>query len=149
MNDPYKILGVSPTATDDEVKKAYRALARKYHPDKYRDSDLASLAGEKMKEINAAYEQIQQERANGGRQQGGSSSYYGQTGGARYGSGPRVDSEGGSGNEIYHRIRVSLNNNDVATAEELLGGIPSENRDAEWDFLYFGKLSAFEWRNYV
>ena len=48
MNDPYKILGVSPTATDDEVKSAYRALARKYHPDKYRDSDLAEMAGEKM-----------------------------------------------------------------------------------------------------
>ena len=47
MTDPYKVLGVSPDATDDEVKKAYRALARKYHPDKYRDSDLADLASEK------------------------------------------------------------------------------------------------------
>ncbi|MBQ6618098.1 MAG: DnaJ domain-containing protein, partial [Phascolarctobacterium sp.] len=40
----------------EEVKAAYRALARKYHPDKYRDSDLAEMAGEKMKEINAAYD---------------------------------------------------------------------------------------------
>ena len=60
MNNPYRILGVSPNATDDEIKQAYRELARKYHPDKYRDSDLADLAEEKMKEINAAYEEIQQ-----------------------------------------------------------------------------------------
>ena len=49
MKDPYSILGVSSDATDEEVKNAYRALARKYHPDKYRDSDLADLANEKMK----------------------------------------------------------------------------------------------------
>lgn len=134
MSDPYKVLGVSPDASDDEVKKAYRTLARKYHPDKYRDSDLAELAGEKMKEINAAYEQVQQERANGGRSQGASYAY-GQTG-SSYSTGPKVDSEGGSGSELYRRIRVSLNNNDIATAESLLGGIPSDKRDAEWDFLY-------------
>ena len=66
MTDPYKVLGVAPTATDDEIKKAYRDLARKYHPDKYRDSDLADLASEKMKEVNAAYEEIQNMRKNGG-----------------------------------------------------------------------------------
>ena len=59
MNDPYKILGVSPNASDEDIKKAYRELARKYHPDKYRDSDISELANEKMKEVNAAYEEIQ------------------------------------------------------------------------------------------
>ena len=41
--DPYKVLGVSPSATDDEIKDAYRALVKKYHPDKFADSDLAEL----------------------------------------------------------------------------------------------------------
>ena len=66
MTDPYKVLGVSPDASDDEIKKAYRQLARKYHPDKYRDSDLADLASEKMKEVNAAYEEIKKMRENSG-----------------------------------------------------------------------------------
>ena len=47
------------TATDEEVKKAYRNLAKKYHPDNYHDDPLADLAQEKMKEINEAYEEIQ------------------------------------------------------------------------------------------
>ena len=63
MNDPYQVLGVPETATDAEVRKAYLNLARKYHPDNYHDSPLADLAQEKMKEINAAYEQITKERS--------------------------------------------------------------------------------------
>ena len=54
MNDPYQILNIPPTATDEEVKRAYRDLARKYHPDNYHDTPLADLAQEKMKEINEA-----------------------------------------------------------------------------------------------
>ena len=53
MTDPYKVLNIPSTATDEEVKKAYRELARKYHPDNYHDNPLADLAQEKMKEIIA------------------------------------------------------------------------------------------------
>lgn len=54
-NDPYKILGVSRDATEDEIKKAYRKLAAKWHPDKNSGSKEAE---EKFKEINSAYERI-------------------------------------------------------------------------------------------
>ena len=56
MNDPYSVLGVSPDASDEEIKRAYRELARKYHPDNYQNNPLADLAEEKMKAINEAYD---------------------------------------------------------------------------------------------
>ena len=74
MKDPYQILGVSRDASDEEIKNAYRQLARKYHPDNYSaDNPLADLATEKMKEINEAYDTIRHERENhtSGRSGGG------------------------------------------------------------------------------
>ena len=62
MRDPYQVLGIPSTATDEEVKKAYRNLARKYHPDNYHDNPLEDLAQERMKEINEAYETIRNQR---------------------------------------------------------------------------------------
>jgi len=66
MRDPYSVLGVSQNASDQEIKKAYRELARKYHPDNYVNTPLADLAEEKMKEVNEAYEAIQKQRSGGG-----------------------------------------------------------------------------------
>mgnify|MGYP003268313395 FL=1 len=54
--DPYKVLGVTPQTSDDDVKRAYRELARKYHPDNYVNNPLADLAETRMKEINEAYD---------------------------------------------------------------------------------------------
>lgn len=71
MSDPYKVLGISPNASDEEVKQAYRKLAKKYHPDR---NPGDKEAARKMQEINAAYEQIKNpEKA----QQQASSSGYG------------------------------------------------------------------------
>ena len=55
IEDPYKVLGVSPDASDEEIKRAYRALAKKYHPDR---NPGDAEAARKMQEVNAAYEQI-------------------------------------------------------------------------------------------
>ena len=76
MRDPYTVLGVSQNASDQEIKKAYRELARKYHPDNYVNNPLADLAEEKMKEVNEAYEAIQKQRSGGGGYQQQSSGYY-------------------------------------------------------------------------
>lgn len=55
IEDPYKILGVSPNASDEEIKRAYRRLAKQYHPDRNPGDQEAAR---KMQEVNAAYEQI-------------------------------------------------------------------------------------------
>ena len=94
MTDPYQILGISPSASDDEVKRAYKEMSRKYHPDSYINNPLSELAEEKFKEVQDAYTQIMDQRAAGGQgyQQGyqqGSQGY--QQGGPGYpqgGQGP-------------------------------------------------------------
>lgn len=127
MNDPYKILGVSPNASDDEVKKAYRELARKYHPDKYAGTDLADLASEKMKEVNAAYEEIQNMRS--GRQTNtgaGGGAYHQQSYGRSGSAGYRQE---------YASARNFINRGQLDQAESLLMGISEAERDAEWHYL--------------
>lgn len=77
MQDPYRVLGVSPSATEDEIKKAYRALAKKYHPDVNNGSPEAEA---KMKEVNEAYSQVIKMKRDGtsatyGQSQGGYNPY--------------------------------------------------------------------------
>ena len=123
MRDPYTVLGVSSNASDQEIKKAYRELARKYHPDNYVDNPLADLAEEKMKEINEAYEAIQKQRSGGGGYQSGSASG-GYQGGYQQQSG---------GSPTYARVRGLINMGDLNTADRLLDEMPQ--RGGEWYFL--------------
>lgn len=66
MTDPYSVLGVAPNASDEEVKKAYRELCKKYHPDLYNNNPLANLAEEKFKEVQQAYRDIMDMREGNG-----------------------------------------------------------------------------------
>ena len=124
MTDPYQVLNVSSNATDDEVKKAYRDLARKYHPDNYHDNPLADLAQEKMKEINAAYDEIQRRRSGQGSGRTAASQSY------SYGYGQQGAY---SGNPVFQRVRMAINRNDLNAAEQLLAEISDHN--GEWNFL--------------
>ena len=75
--NPYKVLGVSETASQEEIRAAYLALVKKYHPDKYTDNPLKELAGEKLKEINQAYEMLTKKQSSGPTSSGRSHSSYG------------------------------------------------------------------------
>ena len=108
MRDPYQVLGVPSTATDEEVKKAYRDLAQ-----------------ERMKEINEAYETVQSQR-KAARSGGGYTGGY-QTG---YQS-PYQNGYQSSGR--YQRVRMAITQGDLNLAEELLNA--SSDHDAEWNFL--------------
>lgn len=92
MKDPYSVLGVSRDASEEEIKKAYRALSRKYHPDANINNPNKAQAEEKFKEIQQAYQQIMRERESGGSYQstggyGGFGGFggFGQNGGGRAG----------------------------------------------------------------
>ncbi len=133
MNDPYNVLGVSPQASDDEVKKAYRDLARKYHPDNYANNPLADLAQEKMKEINEAYDTIQRQREGGG--SGGYSSY-----GSARGAYQRQSSGYSSSSPQYAQIRALINAGSLDQAQSMLNNI--QTHDAEWNYL----MGSIYWR---
>ena len=65
MNDPYQVLGISRSASSDDIKKAYRNLSRKYHPDANINNPNKTQAEERFKEIQQAYKQIMDEKENG------------------------------------------------------------------------------------
>ena len=122
MKDPYSILGIQKTATDEEVKTAYRELVRKYHPDNYSDDNpLKDLANEKMQEVNEAYDEILRMRENASANGSGASSSQGSGAYSSVGA--------------YAEVRRLINSRKFNEAEKALLAIPSADRTAEWHYL--------------
>ena len=137
--DPYQVLGVSPDASDEEIKKAYRDLTKKYHPDLNPGDERAA---EKMHAVNAAYDAIK----NGTAQQ----SYGGA--GAQQANGP-YDWAGFGGfggfnpytwyqeqnrqteRSEYTAARSYIRNRMYKEALTALGGVPVSERDGRWFYL--------------
>ena len=120
--NPYEVLGVSPSADEETVKKAYKELVKKYHPDKYVNNPLADLAAEKMKEINQAYDMSINKKTSSGSTGTGYSN-------PRYGGG-----YGGYTNQAptFSTVRRLIQMNNIMQALMMLQQLP---KTAEWYYL--------------
>lgn len=148
--NPYEVLGVSPGASKDEVAKAYRKLAKKYHPD-LNPGDAE--AARKMSEINAAYEDIKSGKASSssyGSSSSGGSSYYG--GSSTYGGNPFEDfgfGGYGGGNRHYDNSRYSgtYTNADYARLNSVRTFIENGSYDDAINLLNSMDKRNAEWYN--
>ena len=116
--DPYKVLGVSRDASEEEIKKAYRALSKKYHPDLNPGDEAAA---QKMRDINAAYDMIQKGTAS-------NQSY----------SGYNYNYSGREENPLYRAAMNYMMNGRYAEALNVLNGIEVSKRDGQWYYLHAG-----------
>ncbi|WP_160672893.1 DnaJ domain-containing protein [Clostridium sp. C8-1-8] len=121
MNNPYEVLGLKEGASEEEIKKAYRELAKKYHPDQYGNNPLKDLAEDKMRELNEAYDYLLKNVKSNYK-----NNYSG------YDS--SNTSSNGSYNANYAEIRRDLASGRVSDAEYKLNAM--KMRDAEWNYLY-------------
>lgn len=137
--NPYQVLGVSANASNDDIKKAYRELSRKYHPDSYVNNPLASLAEEKFKEVQEAYDQIMKEREHG----------YSGVGNSGYSN--NGYSNTGSGNSGYDAPELStaagyINSGRYREALDILSRVPFKS--ARW-YYYSAAANAGVGNNLV
>ena len=123
MIDPYSILGISRDASDEEVKKAYRKMSRKYHPDANIDNPNKEQAEEKFKQVQQAYEQIMKEREQGYR---------------TYGYQNNNQTSGGDSDTVEMQAAANfINSRRFREALNVLEGI--QNRNAQW--YYFSAIA--------
>ena len=117
QNNPYDVLGLPRNANEEQIKRAYRELAKKYHPDNFPDASMRELAEEKMKEINEAYDMLM-------RKNGGNSEY------SKF---------------EFAKIREMINQRNFSEAEIKLDSMNAADRNAEWHFLKGCVLSQRGW----
>ena len=137
VQDPYKVLGVSPDASDEEIKKAYRDLTKKYHPDLNPGDEAAA---NKMNDINAAYDQIKSGNVPGSAAYGQQYAY-GQAGAyQQYGYGDWTGAQQARQTERseYTAAINFIRNGMYREALNALSGVPDAERDGKWYYLSAG-----------
>lgn len=130
MFDPYSVLGVSRDASDEDIKKAYRRLSRKYHPDANLNNPNKDQAEERFKEVQQAYDQIMKER-----EYGGSGNSYDNMGGFGFG-GYRTRQEDTYQDEEALRRQAAANyvqNGHYREAMNVLSSL--KQRNGQWYYL--------------
>ena len=130
IEDPYKVLGLEPNASDEEIKKAYRRLAKKYHPD-LNPGDAE--AARKMKEVNAAYEQIKNPEKFRQSQPGGQSGYGGYTQYDPFGWGGYTQTQEPQGDQYQRAAEQYIRFGQYQQAINALSN--SSERNAHWYYL--------------
>lgn len=116
MVDPYQVLGVSSSASDDEIRERYRVLLKQYNADLSSPSPACDVAKNKIVELNEAYDEIMNLRRGGGYQ-----------------------------SSQFSDIRRFIAQNRISEADELLEGVPAISRNAEWHFLKGSVLHSKGW----
>ena len=115
--NPYEVLGVPENADDATVKKAYRELVKKYHPDNFKDNPLSDLANEKLQEVNEAYDMITKGKSGRGYSSSNNSGNYSYS----------------SGSTKFAYIRNLIQQRRIADADAELNR--TNDGSAEWHYL--------------
>jgi len=139
ITNPYDVLGVSPSASDEEIKKAYRALSRKYHPDANVNNPNKDQAEEMFKKVQQAYDQIMKEKQSGSSYSYGQNAYnYGNAGGTYYGNNNAYGNAYGNREYSSPQLQAAMNyirNGAYREGLHVLSEISESERGARWYFL--------------
>ncbi|CAM3807958.1 J domain-containing protein [Hathewaya histolytica] len=122
MRDPYEVLEVRKGSSKDEIKNAYKRLAKQYHPDQFDNNPLRDLAEERMREINEAYDYLMKNVGNNSYGSNDFNDYNRKESNSSY-----------SNKSVYETVRMDINQGNYASAEQKLNSMAF--KDAEWNYL--------------
>lgn len=134
MTDPYQVLGISRDASDEEIKKAYRSLSRKYHPDANVNNPNKEQAEERFKQVQQAYDQIMKAKQQGSDYDDFTEGPFGGFAGRYYYSNSRSSSNSSQESTKMQAAANYIANHCYKEAINVLESIPFSERQAKWYF---------------